>query len=112
FLWGERYREVSARDVARMFVVASQTLGVERFHTIIGGSLGGCLVWEAIAEYPDCTTQAVVVAGDWKSTDWVTALSAIQLKMLSRGDFGMHDARMLTMLFFRSPRSINAKFSR
>ena len=112
FLWGERYRRIDARDIVRMFVLASRRLGVERFHTLIGGSLGGCLVWEAIAMYPDCADQAVVVAGDWKATDWVTALSTIQLQLLERGDFGMYDARMLTMLFFRSPQSINAKFSR
>lgn len=112
FLWGEDYVNISARDIARMFILASRSLGVQQFHTIMGGSLGGCLVWEAIAEFPDCARQAVVVAGDWKATDWTMALSAIQLQLLARGDFGMHDARMLTMLFFRSPESIDAKFSR
>lgn len=112
FLWGERYADVAARDIGRMFIQASGKLGVKRFHTIMGGSLGGCLVWETIAEYPDSTDQAVIVAGDWKATDWVTALSTIQLQLLARGEFGMYDARMLTMLFFRSPQSINAKFSR
>ena len=112
FLWGDRYTQVRADDIARMFIAASRQLGVERFHTLIGGSLGGCLVWEAIAACPDCAQQAVVVAGDWKATDWVTALSTIQLQLLARGEYGMYDARMLTMLFFRSPQSINAKFSR
>lgn len=112
FLWGDRYARISARDVVRMFIEASRRLGVEHFHTLIGGSLGGCLVWEAIAEYPECAGQAVIVAGDWKATDWVTALSVIQLQLLARGEFGMHDARMMTMLFFRSPESIDAKFSR
>lgn len=112
FLWGDRYARICARDIARMFIEASRRLGVVHFHTLIGGSLGGCLVWEAIAEYPECAGQAVIVAGDWKATDWVTALSVIQLQLLARGEFGMHDARMMTMLFFRSPQSIDAKFSR
>ena len=44
FLWGDRYARISARDIARMFIEASRRLGVAHFHTLIGGSLGGCLV--------------------------------------------------------------------
>lgn len=112
FLLGDRYTDFTARDIARLFVEGAKKLGVGRLHTMIGGSLGACLVWEALAEYPDFAAQGVAVAGDWKSTDWVMGLSSVQMSMLARGDGGMYDARMMTMLFFRTPQSFRDKFSR
>ena len=114
FLWqGDSYMDFVARDMARMLIMGAKNLGVQNVHTMIGGSTGGCLVWEATVEYPDFASQSIIVGADCKSTDWVLALSELQLQALSRSEeHGLHDARMLSMMFFRTPQSFDMKFAR
>ena len=111
-LWGDDYVHFVARDVARMLYMGAREIGVSHLHSLIGCSMGACIAWEMAVEYPDFASQLVSVGGDCKSTDWVIALSELQLQSLSRGDYGMHDARMLTMMFFRTPQSFSMKFDR
>ncbi|MDD4819775.1 MAG: alpha/beta fold hydrolase [Flavobacteriales bacterium] len=114
FVWqGDSYMDFLARDMARMLVLGAKSLGVEHVHTMIGGSTGGCLVWEAAVEYPDFASQSIIVGADCKSTDWVQALSELQMQAIMRSDeHGLHDARMLSMMFFRTPQSFDRKFAR
>ena len=38
---------------------------------MIGGSIGGCLIWEMNALNPTICKNLIPIACDWKSNDWV-----------------------------------------
>ena len=106
------YKDFTARDVAYLFVLALRKLKIEQLHTIIGGSLGGGLVWEMIALAPKYIRNAIAVATDWKATDWVIATNYVQEKILKGSPKPLEDVRMLAMLLYRTPNSLKNKFER
>ena len=106
------YKQFTTRDIARLFYTGLQQEGYSQLDFAIGGSLGGAVLWELVAEYPSFVKTFVPVATDWKTTDWVQAKCFVQDSILNNSSHGLKDARMMAMLFYRTPQNFTEKFDR
>lgn len=108
----ERYKDFVSGDIARIFKEVLTKLGLTHVYAIMGGSLGGGIVWEMAALYPDLAQLVIPIATDWKSSDWVIGHNSIQESILLNSAEPLKDARMMAMLFYRTPISFIKRFSR
>ncbi|MBU2939940.1 bifunctional aspartate kinase/homoserine dehydrogenase I [Lacinutrix sp. C3R15] len=108
----ENYKDFVARDIAEIFLVGLKKLKITSLFAIIGGSLGGGIAWEMAVLAPNLATHLIVVATDWKSTDWLIANCQIQEQFLLNSTNPVHDARMHAMLCYRTPKSFKERFKR
>ncbi|WP_452597065.1 bifunctional aspartate kinase/homoserine dehydrogenase I [Pontimicrobium sp. MEBiC01747] len=108
----DNYKAFVARDIAKIFLLGLEHLKITKLFAIIGGSLGGGIAWEMAVLKPDLATHLIVVATDWKSTDWLMANCQIQEQFLVNSSNPVHDARMHAMLCYRTPESFKHRFQR
>jgi homoserine O-acetyltransferase len=108
----ENYKDYVARDVANIFLIGLEKLNIKELFAIVGGSLGGGIAWEIAVLNPTITKHLIVIATDWKSTDWLIANCQIQEQFLSNSSNPVHDARMHAMLCYRTPESFKERFQR
>ena len=108
----DNYKDFVARDIAKLFLIGLKELKINELFATIGGSLGGGIAWEMAVLQPDFTENLVVVATDWKSTDWLIANCQIQEQFLLNSKHPVHDARMHAMLCYRTPESFKERFHR
>lgn len=106
------YKELTTRDLANLLVQAIQSLGLEQLHSVIGGSLGGMIVWELATHYSSVAQHFIPIASDYKSSDWVIAQNFIQKQIIDSSENGLELARQLSMLFYRTPSDYKRKFNR
>ena len=106
------YRDYTARDIAQLFWLGLQELGVENLFAVIGGSLGGGIAWEMAALKPEAIENLIPIATDWKASDWVIANTYVQDEILNNSKNPIPDARSHAMLLYRSPQSLKQKFGR
>lgn len=104
--------DLNLGDIALLFVKAIDQLKLAKLHAIIGGSIGGCLTWEMIALKNDLASIIIPVAADWKATDWLIANTFLQERILKNSRDPVIDARIHAMTFYRSPKSLNTRFTR
>lgn len=104
--------DLNLGDIALLFVKAIDQLKLAKLHAIIGGSIGGCLTWEMIALKNDLASIIIPVAADWKATDWLIANTFLQDRILKNSRDPVIDARIHAMTFYRSPKSLNTRFTR
>ncbi len=108
----DNYKDFIARDIAKLFLQGLEYLNTGELFALVGGSLGGGIAWEMAVLQPDLTQHLVVVATDWKSTDWLIANCQIQEQFLVNSKNPVHDARMHAMLCYRTPESFKERFQR
>ncbi|PCH49204.1 MAG: bifunctional aspartate kinase/homoserine dehydrogenase I [Flavobacteriaceae bacterium] len=108
----ENYKDFVARDIAQLFLIGLKELKIKELFAVVGGSLGGGIAWEMAVLNPVITKYLIVVATDWKSTDWLIANCQIQEQFLSNSSNPVHDARMHAMLCYRTPGSFKERFQR
>lgn len=108
----ENYKDFTARDIAEIFAIGLQKLGIEQLFAVIGGSVGGGIAWELAASYPSLCEHVIPIAADWKSTDWVIANCYIQDNILNHSSEPLYDARIHAMTLYRTPESFAEKFKR
>lgn len=107
------YQHWAAVDVARLFNIAlREHLGLSSVFALVGCSLGGGIAWEMAALAPDYFQQLVIVAADWKATDWIIGNCLLQEQILKNSTHPLHDARLHAMLCYRTPQSLKLKFER
>ena len=106
------YKIFTAKDVAKIFSIGLEKLGVTKLCATVGGSLGGGIAWELSVLKPLLAKHLVVVATDWKASDWVIANTKVQDTILHNSCNPLHDARMHAMLMYRTPDSFTLKFNR
>ena len=104
--------DLNLGDIALLFVKALDQLKLAKLHAIIGGSIGGCLTWEMIALKNDLASIIIPVAADWKASDWLIANTFLQERILKNSRDPVSDARIHAMTFYRSPKSLNTRFTR
>lgn len=97
-------------DVARLFLLALETLGIKQLHTLIGASLGGGIAWTMAMLAPRLAGQLIPVASDYRSSDWLLAQTLVQERILEHSSQAIEDARIHAMLCYRTPESLNARF--
>ncbi|WP_431156644.1 alpha/beta fold hydrolase [Winogradskyella poriferorum] len=108
----ENYKDFIARDIAEIFALGLDQLGITSLFATIGGSVGGGLAWELAALRPNLIEHLIPVATDWKSTDWLIANCHIQDAILNNSNKPLEDARMHAMTLYRTPESFTEKFKR
>lgn len=108
----ENYKDFVARDIAKLFLLGTEALGIHQLFAAIGGSLGGGIAWEMAALNPKITKHLIPIASDWKSTDWIIANCLIQEQFLVNSKRPIQDARMHAMLCYRTPESLKNRFQR
>lgn len=106
------YENLILRDIAKIILKGLEKLKIENLYAIIGGSIGGGLVWEIAAISPNVSENFIPIACDWKSSDWLLANTRLQKQILNNSSNPVHDARMHAMLCYRSPLSFQKKFAR
>ena len=107
------YQHWAAVDVACLFNIAlKEHLGLNSVFALVGCSLGGGIAWEMAALAPDYFQQLVIVAADWKATDWIIGNCLLQEQILKNSTHPLHDARLHAMLCYRTPQSLKMKFER
>ncbi|GJH41572.1 homoserine O-acetyltransferase [Capnocytophaga sp. HP1101] len=107
------YQHWSAVDVARIFNDGlTQHLGLTEVFALVGCSLGGGIAWEMATLAPTLFKELVIVAADWKATDWIIGNCLLQEQILKNSTHPLHDARLHAMLCYRTPQSLKLKFER
>lgn len=106
------YQDWILEDVAHAFAKALQELRICYVHAGVGGSIGGCLLWEITVAYPELFGTIIPIASDWKATDWIIANCHIQERILLNSKQPIEDARQHAMTFYRTPQSLRQKFNR
>jgi homoserine O-acetyltransferase len=107
------FPRLTTRDVARAFDLLRQHLGVERVHTLIGGSLGGQQVLEWAVLQPDVFEHVVPIACNAYHSPWGIAFNEAQRMALladptfkkrqpDAGQEGLKAARAVAMLSYRN----------
>ena len=106
------YKDFSCRDIAFIFQKALKKMNINYLYTIIGGSLGGGIVWEMAVSFVHLAEQFILVAADWKATDWILGYAKAQEQVLLNSTKPLYDCRIMGMLFYRTPQSLTEKFNR
>ena len=127
--YGSTFPVVSVRDQARLFARLGEALGVRRWKSLIGGSMGGMIVVEMAVMFPDRIDTIVPIATCAAATAqqiawWSTGRRAIALDPNWRGgDYydaadgdgphaGLALARMVSQITFRTDDVFTDRFGR
>ncbi len=127
--WGSRFPVVSVRDWVRTQAAVADHLGIRRWHSVVGGSMGGMQVLEWGLMYPDRVASIVPIATALAASAqqiawWSTGRRVIRMDPRWRGgDYydaapgdGPHEslsvARMVSQITFRSDDVFTRKFGR
>jgi len=108
----KHYKDICARDIAQIFAIGLDKLGVKSLFAAIGGSVGGGIAWELAVLKPQLISHLIPIASDWKSSDWIIANCHIQDSILNHSSQPIKDARMHAMTLYRTPDSLKQKFNR
>ena len=117
---------VTVRDNVRLQRLLLDRLGVKHLRMAIGGSMGSMLALEWAATYPDFVTELVLIAGCGRHTDWAIGIGEAQrFSIMADAKFkggqydpadpplaGLATSRMMAMLSYRAPRSVDERFAR
>ena len=111
--YGASFPEVTARDEARTLWLLADSLGIERFALVTGGSLGGMVALEVALERPDRVDHVAPIAAPAATTGLALAWNHIQLELIERlGVDGLAIARQLAMTTYRSEADFAGRFGR
>ncbi len=109
---GINYKAFTIYDIAQLFYNVVDHLGITNLFACIGGSIGGGISWEMAVQRPYFINKLIPIATDWKASDWIIGHNHIQEQILNQQDSGLETARMMAMLFYRTPESFDEKFNR
>jgi homoserine O-acetyltransferase/O-succinyltransferase len=119
---GSRYYHyfpsVTVRDIVASLDLLRAHLGIEKIHTLIGGSLGAQQVLEWAVQQPDRFENIIPIAGNAKHSPWGIAFNetqrmAIQADPTWHGQFpdagkkGLRAARAIALLSYRNLETYN-----
>jgi homoserine O-acetyltransferase len=127
--YGSTFPVVSVRDMVRTQARLADTLGIARWHSVMGGSMGGMQVLEWAVMYPDRVASIVPIATCLAATAqqiawWSTGRRAIALDPRWRnGDYyeaapgdgphsGLALAREMSQITFRTDDVFTDRFGR
>ncbi len=124
--WGSRFPFVTIRDSVRAESLLADQLGIGRWHSVLGGSMGGARALEWALMYPQrverCAVIACTAASSAEQIAFAQAqLQAIRLDPAYRGgdyydgphpDAGLGLARRIAHITYRSEHELEARFGR
>lgn len=103
--------DLTVRDVSGLILCALRLLNIDAIDTVIGASMGGALALNISYLAPALARQTIVVASDYRASDWLLAQTLVQKTLLEQGEGAIAAARRHAMLCYRTPESIDARFS-
>ncbi|MCH8271057.1 MAG: alpha/beta fold hydrolase, partial [Planctomycetes bacterium] len=95
--WGSRFPFTTIRDAVHLEARLADHLGIRRFHTVIGGSMGGARALEWAATCPDRVAGVAVFACGAASTAEQVAFGQAQIKAIE------NDAHFAGGDYYRGP---------
>jgi homoserine O-acetyltransferase len=127
--WGSRFPEITVRDQVAAEVRFAAALGIDRWATVLGGSMGGMRALEWLVTEPDRVGSALVLAVGAAATADQIGLQSAQLHSIradprfAGGDFydardgdgphlGLGVARRVAHLSYRSELELDERFGR
>jgi len=127
--YGSRFPYLTIRDQVSAQVGLSDYLGINSWHAIIGGSMGGMHVLEWAIEYPTRVERIAVIAAPAITSADQIALNSVQVEAIktdpnfAKGNYydakaglgphaGLALARRMALLNYRSPSELNERFDR
>jgi homoserine O-acetyltransferase/O-succinyltransferase len=123
--YGSRFPLVTVRDQVATEVALADHLGIERWHGVVGGSMGGMRVLEWCVGYPDRVSRAVVLAVGAAATADQISLCSLQIRAIrsdpafAGGDYydghdspvdGLSIARGIGQVSYRTGNELEVRF--
>ncbi len=123
--YGADFPRITVGDIVMVQRMLAQSLGIDRWRAVVGGSLGGHQAMEWSTRYPDLLESCVIIAASARLTSQalgfdVIARNAIQTDphfaggqyydQPNRPDTGLAIARMLGHITYLSSKAMEAKF--
>jgi homoserine O-acetyltransferase/O-succinyltransferase len=116
------FPELTTRDLANSLERLRKSLGIDKIHTLIGGSLGGQVGLEWAYLLGKRLSNAVILASTAKSSPWVIGFNEAQRMAIesdqtwgekdpNAGIKGLEAARAIAMLSYRHPIDFQKKQS-
>lgn len=100
---------MTVAEVASHFLYGLDYLQISSVFALVGGSLGGGIGWEMLAQKPDFFENFIPIACDYTTRDWLAGQCQVQKWLL---ETDMARARYHAMLFYRTPQGLEARFGR
>lgn len=124
--WGSRFPFVTIRDAVRAEALLADLLGIERWHSVLGGSMGGARALEWALTCPDRVERCAVIAATAASSAEQIAFAQAQIQAIRLdpdyrdGDYygaahpaaGLGLARRIAHITYRSERELGTRFGR
>lgn len=125
--YGSLFPQITNRDIVRSQVCLADALGVDRWFSVVGGSMGGMAVLEWAAMYPfrvrSIAPIATTLAASPQQIGWsaVGRLAIANDQHFSNGDYyeqaegpgnGLAVAREIALIHYRSDAEWNERFGR
>jgi homoserine O-acetyltransferase/O-succinyltransferase len=127
--YGSRFPTVTVRDLVRTQVALADHLGIERWFTVAGGSMGGMQVLEWGVMYPDRVRSLIPMATCAAATAQQIAYSAVERFAIALdpgfngGDYygappdggphrGLALARQIAQITYRTEQEFGSRFDR
>lgn len=125
--WGSRFPFITIRDMVTAEVALADSLGIQRWGAVIGGSMGGMRTVEWAVGYPDRLERAVILASTAYASAEQIAWCQPQLLAIRQdphfhgGDYYSHQvgpeaglglARRIAHITYRSEPEISQRFGR
>lgn len=98
------------RDVARLFLLGLEAIGVQSVYALIGASLGGGIAWQMAVLSPRLCRHFFAVATHWRTSPWLQGQTLLQERLLQHSPYPIEDARIHAMMLYRTPASLNERF--
>ncbi|WP_153143499.1 homoserine O-acetyltransferase MetX [Nesterenkonia halophila] len=124
--WGSRFPFTTIRDSVQLEARLADQLGIERFHAVLGGSMGGARALEWAATFPDRVAGVGVFSCGAESTAEQIAFAQAQIAAIENdphyhgGDYytgpwpeaGLGLARRIAHITYRTETEFSARFGR
>ena len=125
--YGSRFPVITIRDQVVLEAALADQLGIERWYSVVGGSMGGQRALEWAVKYCERVPRAVVIATGAAATAEQIALCSLQIRAIEAdpnfhgGDFyeaddgpwrGMSIARGIGQVSYRSELELAQRFNR
>lgn len=111
--WYSYFPHITIRDMANTLQVLKQHLGIDKLHTLIGGSQGGQIAQEWALQYPDLSSNLIIIATNAQHSPWGIAFNESQRlaikadrtyfsNTITGGQKGLQAARSIALLSYRN----------
>ena len=126
--WGSAFPRITVRDQVSVEAALADHLGIAKWASLVGGSMGAMRVLEWLVTYPSRTSSALVLAVGATATGDQIGTQSVQLRAITsdprwrRGDYyeaadgegpheGMGLARRIAHLTYRSAEELQVRFA-